>query len=157
MAYQHLWDILYQSHPCRKTVLILFITNRWWNKGVHAFPKGISLKVNVIVWLELKLAYYVVAVQYVNHCATGVTLCGWCTRQIISLSVLVRNQTMGLNLRSPATPELEEERKVQEKTGASWRRKTGSGVNNGAQRRVVGFELTVQRMIESTEVRKVTA
>ena len=30
---------------------------------VHAFPKVISLKVNIIVWMEFELTYYDVAVQ----------------------------------------------------------------------------------------------
>ena len=37
------------------------------DKGVHTFPKSISLKVNVIVRLEFELAYYNVADQHVNH------------------------------------------------------------------------------------------
>ena len=39
------------------------------DKGVHAFPKGINPKVNVIAQLEFELAYYDVAVQYVSHYA----------------------------------------------------------------------------------------
>ena len=34
---------------------------------VHTFLKGISLKVNVTVWLKFELAYYDVAVQHVSH------------------------------------------------------------------------------------------
>ena len=30
----------------------------WRKKGVHAFPNCISPNVDVIKWLELKLAYY---------------------------------------------------------------------------------------------------
>ena len=37
------------------------------DKGVHAFPKDISLKLNVIAWLEFKLD---VIVQHVNQYAT---------------------------------------------------------------------------------------
>ena len=31
------------------------------------FPRGISLKVNVIVQLEFELAHYTIAVQYISH------------------------------------------------------------------------------------------
>ena len=37
------------------------------DKGVHAFPKSISLKVNIIVQLGFELAYYDVEVQDVSH------------------------------------------------------------------------------------------
>ena len=40
------------------------------SKRGHIFPKSISLKVNVIVWLELECAFYRSAVQYVTHYAT---------------------------------------------------------------------------------------
>ena len=43
------------------------------DKGVHAFPKGISLKVNVIAWLEFELTYYDVTVQHVSHIAMETT------------------------------------------------------------------------------------
>ena len=39
--------------------------------GIRILTKGISLKVGVIAWLEFELAYYDVAVQHVNHYATG--------------------------------------------------------------------------------------
>ena len=39
--------------------------------GVHSFPEGISLKVNVISRLEFELADCDVAVQHVNHYITG--------------------------------------------------------------------------------------
>ena len=35
--------------------------------GVHAFPKGISSKVKVILRLEFKFASFEVAVQQVSH------------------------------------------------------------------------------------------
>ena len=38
-------------------------------KWVHTFPKGISLKVNVIVQLEFELVLYDATVQHVNHYA----------------------------------------------------------------------------------------
>ena len=39
---------------------------------IHAFPKGISPKVNVIMQLQLELAYYDVAVQLFSHNTTKV-------------------------------------------------------------------------------------
>ena len=47
-----------------------YLTHRWEDKGVHTFPKGICLKVNIIVWLEFELAYYDSAVQHFNHYTT---------------------------------------------------------------------------------------
>ena len=41
------------------------------DKGFHTFPQGICPKVIVIVQQELKQTYYNVAVQPVNHYATG--------------------------------------------------------------------------------------
>ena len=35
-----------------------YLIHSWRNKRVHAFPKGISLKVNVVVQQELELTYY---------------------------------------------------------------------------------------------------
>ena len=32
-----------------------YLTYRWEDKGVHTFPKGICLKVNVTAWLEFEL------------------------------------------------------------------------------------------------------
>ena len=40
-----------------------YLIHSWGNKGVHAFPKGISPKVIIIVWLEFKITYFKVAVQ----------------------------------------------------------------------------------------------
>ena len=50
---------------------LLYSPNSWEDKEVHAFLKGISPKVNVIVQLEFKLAYYDFTVQYFNHFAMG--------------------------------------------------------------------------------------
>ena len=47
-----------------------YLTHSWENKGVHTFPKGICPKVNVIAWLEFKLAYYDSAVHRFNHYTT---------------------------------------------------------------------------------------
>ena len=43
-----------------------YLTHNWENKGIHTFPKGISLKMNVIVQLEFELAYYDSAVHRFN-------------------------------------------------------------------------------------------
>ena len=45
--------------------MILFSLGR--DKGVHTFPKSISPKVNVIVLLELKLAYFEAVVQHFSY------------------------------------------------------------------------------------------
>ena len=37
------------------------------DKGVHAFLKGISSKMNIIAQLEFELAYFKATVQYFNH------------------------------------------------------------------------------------------
>ena len=47
-----------------------YLTNNCKDKGVHAFPKGISLKVNKIVWLEFKLTYSQASIQLFNHYTT---------------------------------------------------------------------------------------
>ena len=39
-------------------------------RGFYTFPKSISSKVNVILWLEFEIVYYV-SVLYVSHYATG--------------------------------------------------------------------------------------
>ena len=39
---------------------------------VHTFLKGISLKVNVIVQMEVKLAYFKATVQHISHYAKGI-------------------------------------------------------------------------------------
>ena len=41
------------------------------DKGVHAFLKGISPKVNVIALLEFKLAYFEARVQHLSHYTIG--------------------------------------------------------------------------------------
>ena len=47
MAYQPFWVIQCQCYPCRRTTVILYNPKARGNKRAHAFPKGISLKVNV--------------------------------------------------------------------------------------------------------------
>ena len=46
------------------------------DKEVHAFPKSITLKVNLIARLEFELTYYNVAVQHISNYATS-TLLNW--------------------------------------------------------------------------------
>ena len=36
------------------------------DKGVHTFPKGISPKVNIIVWLEFELFYFEATVHSIS-------------------------------------------------------------------------------------------
>ena len=57
MAYQLLWVILIPKNS-NDTIL----THSWGDKWVHTFPKGISLKMNLIARLEFEFAYYDVAV-----------------------------------------------------------------------------------------------
>ena len=47
-----------------------YLTHSWEDKGVHNFPNGICPKVNIIVQLEFKLAYYNPAVHRFNHYTT---------------------------------------------------------------------------------------
>ena len=44
-----------------------YLTHNWGDQGVHAFPKGICLKVNVIARLDFELAYDDSVVQLINH------------------------------------------------------------------------------------------
>ena len=41
------------------------------DKGVHAFSKGISMKVNITVCLEFEAAYFKVTVQYFSYYVMG--------------------------------------------------------------------------------------
>ena len=52
-----------------------YLTHSWEVKEVHAFPKGIRLKVNVIVRTEFELAYYDFVVQRVSYYASGIPPC----------------------------------------------------------------------------------
>ena len=44
-----------------------YLTHNWGDKGIQTFPKGISLKVTVIVQLEIKLTYFEATVQHFSH------------------------------------------------------------------------------------------
>ena len=48
-------------------------THSWGNKSVHAFPKGISLKVNVIVQLKFECTMTSQSSKFI-HYATGTSL-----------------------------------------------------------------------------------
>ena len=65
MAYQPSWVIQCKVHPCRRAVVVLF-NPLLRDKGVHAFPKSISLKVNVIARLEFELVNFEVAVWHIK-------------------------------------------------------------------------------------------
>ena len=41
-----------------------YLIHIWEDKRIHTFLKGISLKVNVIIWLEFKIAYFKAKVQH---------------------------------------------------------------------------------------------
>ena len=45
--------------------------DRWENKGVHTFSKGVHSKVNIIAQLEFELAYYDSVVQRFNQYTMG--------------------------------------------------------------------------------------
>ena len=51
-------------------MIYFFLIHNWEDKGVHTFPKGICLKVNIIARLEFELAYYDSAVHRFNHYTT---------------------------------------------------------------------------------------
>ena len=78
MAYQLSRVIYYQIHPFR-TVMVL-LSYRWDDKGVHTFPKCICPKVNIIARLEFELAYYNSAVQRFNHYTMRTTQDVFCTQ-----------------------------------------------------------------------------
>ena len=59
---------LFQAIQFSQTVLKwYYLTHSWEDKGVHTFPKGICLKVNVIARLGFELAYYDPAIQRFDH------------------------------------------------------------------------------------------
>ena len=52
--------------PILVSVLFRLLNSRG-DKGVHAFPKRINLKINVIAQLEFELAYFDSTDRNVNH------------------------------------------------------------------------------------------
>ena len=54
----------------KKTVVVLFYQLLVEIKKFNTFPKGICPKVNVIERLDLELAYFAVAIHYLNNYAT---------------------------------------------------------------------------------------
>ena len=48
-----------------------YLTHSWRGGVIHTFPKSISLKVNLILWLGFELIHYDVIVQYVSNYAVG--------------------------------------------------------------------------------------
>ena len=45
MAYQPLWVIQYQSHPCRRTMVVLFnLSLGVWKRGFIPFPRVLAPK-----------------------------------------------------------------------------------------------------------------
>ena len=65
-----------------------YLTHSWEDKGVHTFPKGICLKVNVIARLEYELTYYESAVHHFNHYTPTRTPPDFKFRLILSFAVL---------------------------------------------------------------------
>ena len=48
-----------------------YLTHIWISKGVHAFLKIISLKMNVIAWLEFELTFFLSAVHHFSYYVMG--------------------------------------------------------------------------------------
>ena len=64
--------------PKSSSQLWYYLTYSWRNKGGFiSFPRSMSLKLSVIMWLEFELTYYDVAVQHFSHYAMGTTLQIW--------------------------------------------------------------------------------
>ena len=71
----NLHGLLKVQSPPLEEQLWYYLTNSWVDKWVHAFPKGISTKVIVRMWLWFEHTYYDVAVQYDNNDALGTSPC----------------------------------------------------------------------------------
>ena len=69
MAYEASWLFIAKAILLEKEQWY-YLTHSWEDKGVHAFPKGICLKVNVITGLKFELAYNDPAVHHFNHYTT---------------------------------------------------------------------------------------
>ena len=54
MAYRYNWAIWGQIISFRGTEVVL-LTDNFGDNAIHNFPKGISLKINVIVQLDVEL------------------------------------------------------------------------------------------------------
>ena len=63
------------------------------DKGVHAFPKSISPKVNMIVKLELKLTNFNAGFQHISHDAMGSPKRDSCFDSKISFNPFWLNRT----------------------------------------------------------------
>ena len=64
------------------------------NKRVHAFPKYISLKVNLIAQLEFELAYYDVVVPHINPYTMGDSLIYWTNMYLFSFIPFLSHVTI---------------------------------------------------------------
>ena len=53
---------------------LYYLTHNSRDKGVHTFPKAISLKMNIKVKLEFELTYLKITVQHFSHYATETLL-----------------------------------------------------------------------------------
>ena len=62
-------SLIYKRIP-NKNKQWCYLTHSWEGKEVHAFPKGICLKVNVRARLVFELDYYDSAVQCFHHYTT---------------------------------------------------------------------------------------
>ena len=59
-----------------KTILVkeqqwYYLTPSWGIRKLNIFSKGISLKVNVVAWIEFELTHFKVAIQHFSHYAKG--------------------------------------------------------------------------------------
>ena len=73
----------------------------------HCGPKIRILQILLNPLLSLQLRLNATSAASVNTLVHPVTLCRWSAKQTIPLSVLARNQTKGLDTRSPTRPEVE--------------------------------------------------
>ena len=77
---------------------------------------------------------FVLTVFHPMFLSDGVTLCGWSAKQTIPLSALARNQTKGLESRSPTRPKMGEERQVRPKPGQWARGRQRRQLEKGTQK-----------------------
>ena len=88
MSYQPSWVIWCQSHPCRRTEMILF-NPKLRDKGVHSFPKGISPKVYVIAWLEFEFTNFEATIF--NYLALGLPNWSFVTKKWNCVNIWARH------------------------------------------------------------------